>query len=72
MTLRPHEAAGGVLDGGEGLGQDLASSFLSPAATRARNSSVLARKLLVGQRLVGLLEFVDARDDGAAFLEELR
>jgi hypothetical protein len=44
QDLAADEAAGGVLHGGESLGQDLASRASRPAAaTRARNSTVLAR-----------------------------
>ena len=66
--LAADQAAGGVLHGGEGLGQNLVEGF---AGLQAGAKFVgLGAELLVGQRLVGLLELVDARDDRAAFLEE--
>jgi hypothetical protein len=65
--LAADHAAGGVFDGGEGLGQD-GVEFLALRDAGAEFNG-LGAELLVGQRLVGLLEFVDARHDGAAFLD---
>ena len=67
--LGADEAAGGVLHGGESLGENLVEGL---AGFQAGAELVgLGAELLVGELLVGLLEFVDAGDDGAGLLEEL-
>ena len=65
-------AASRVLDGGESLGeQRREGGFLVGGGGDARAELVgLGAELLVGESLVGQLDFVDARDDRAALFEE--
>ena len=65
--LTADHAAGGVLHGGESLGQNLVKRL---AGLDAGAELVgLGAELLFGQRLVAELEFVDAHDDRAALLD---
>ena len=67
--LGADEPAGGVLHGGEGLRQDLVEGLaLFQAGAEFLG---LGAELVVGQRLVGLLEFVDAGHDGPTFFDVL-
>ena len=71
--LAAAEAAGGVFHRGKRLGQDL----LQRGLLVGRGSDPLAKlrglgtQLLVGQRLVGDFQFVDARDGRPGLLKEL-
>ena len=65
--LAADHAAGGILHRRESLGQDLVERL---AGLEARAELVgLGAELLVGQRLVGELELVDAHDDRATLLD---
>jgi hypothetical protein len=65
--------AGGILHRGERLRQDLleGGAFVLGGGHPGAEFVGLGPQLLVGQRLVGLLQFVDPRDGGARLLEEL-
>ena len=69
QDLPAKEAAGAIFDRGEGFGQDLVEGL---AVFQAGHELIgLGAQLLVGQRLVGLFEFVDPNDDRPGRGQEL-
>ena len=67
--LTPAKPPRGIFNGRESFGKNLIQRL--PSLNPSLKLSGLRLELLIGERLILLLKFVDARDDRAAFFNVL-